>query len=246
MDERIPGNPAVCGNIYFGYTGTSELRNLCCYRYIAGAVYEPDKNSKYNADGSDYSIHMSSHFPKSAKIKNLKSNNKKLLRVWLKKLPGGNMILLKYLGAGSASFSYDIVYKKKTYHYTSHVFIKKYKNPCKRFQVGDVNYASQFNGNTLCEAEKESRTERYKITIKPQKGWELVKLIQWNPKGKEKELKNNGMLKLNGKIQSGSGFLAPLRYYFGSAFMEATFLNKMTGETQKLNFHLSQKAHWME
>ena len=113
--------------------------------------------------------------------------------------------------------------------------MKKCENPCKTFQVGNVNYASKFAKSASGSMQTQSSQKTYRVSVKPKKNWALVKLAQRDQNGKERRLKNGGKITLKESTSAGAFFVL----HSGHASITATFLNLKTGETQQLNFNVN-------
>lgn len=81
--------------------------------------------------------------------------------------------------------------------YTMNLTVVKYSNPVKKFKIGSKNLASKFKkSNTGWYSIK--KTQKQKISIKPQKGWEIVDIdySDYNLKKPVKKIKNNKRITL--------------------------------------------------
>ena len=121
--------------------------------------------------------------------------------------------------------------KKKTYKMTVKVF--KYKNPFKSIKLGSEQYRSKFKKNQGFEIEK--KEGKYKISVKPAKGWTVQKIVHaWYDTDKngeldfdkliEKKVKNNK--KISVKEESLISWLTVYMY------------NKKTGVTEMMEFSI--------
>ena len=169
-------------------------------------IYEKMLTVVYYADG-DNSDYNGVFFPEKAKVKNLKSANKKILEVfWNKNSPR----ILSYTckKAGRTTISFDLVEGKKTTRYTANVVVKKYTSPCKSLKLGKKDVAAGFKGTRRMAS---GFGKKVKISVKPNKGW-LLTTITAVIDGKIKIIKNNSTVKK-------------------SSMFHVYFMNKKTGET---------------
>ncbi len=198
---------------------TAKAADDPCVDNFTG-VYEPKNKSQTNW------LYIQ-NFPKNARVKNLKSSNTKVLKAsWNKKDP--EFIVLKFKKTGKATVSFDVVYGNRTKSLKSKVTVNKYQRPCSSYKIGKKNYASKLKGTSYYMAPYKGN-QKYKISIKPAKGWKLQEINYSNNKmNKNKKIKNNTTIKCSGKKNSYT-------------WIEAWFENKKTGQIQLVYMTLYRK-----
>lgn len=143
--------------------------------------------------GDDEDLYLyGSHTPKGAKIINLKSSNPKIVKA---KIQDKVDIHFTRKNAGTTTLSYDLTWKEKdgtqsTKHFTTKITLWKYQNPCASFSFNGKNYASKFKKHPFFW--KHNLGTKVKISVKPKKGWKLVRLGYTGGK----KIKNNSTIRL--------------------------------------------------
>ena len=156
----------------------------------------PESRTVWSCDegiGDDEDLYLyGSNKPKGAKIINLKSSNPKIVKA---KVQDKVDIYFTRKKAGTTTLSYDLVWNEEdgtqsTKHFTTKVTLWKYQNPCKTFSFNGKNFAPKFKKHPFFW--KRKLGTKVKISVKPKKGWKLVRLGYYGGK----KIKNNSVVKL--------------------------------------------------
>lgn len=134
---------------------------------------------------------------KKTSIKNLKSSNKKIVKVqpWDKKL---NTVKIDAYKPGKSTIT-GVLYegKKKIKKFKIEVVITKYECPVATFKVGNTDYASKYK-KIASYSKSFKKGKKLKINIKAKKGWKIEK-IEYISDKKGKEISNNSIITCNKK-----------------------------------------------
>lgn len=155
--------------------------------------------------------------PAKAKVKNLKSSNQKIVKVsW--NAEQRDIINVDYYRTGKAKISFDLIYGKVKKHFTCKVIVKNYVNPCKSFKLGSKNYASGFSSKSQQYVTYKG-TKKYKVSVKPAKGWKLQEILFYNNKT-TKVIKNNSTV----TCKSSWNYIAAYFYKPGTGEYQSNFI----------------------
>lgn len=168
----------------------------------AGVIYI----SRYDKSKTNYVV--AKELSKNSKIKNVKSSNKKVIKIKNYGVDTDNYGYINYdvKKAGTATVSFDLVVNKKTYHYSVKIKTVKYENPFKSFKIGSKNYTSKFNNTDWVGTDKgwqsflKPVSGKLKISLK--KNWkitEMYRMPMFNYDKKTK-VKNNKNVNLKSEL----------------------------------------------
>lgn len=148
------------------------------------------------------------------KITKLTNSNPKVVSVKANNRYGCLEIQPKQKGISKVSFRYA----GRTFSTT--ITVMQYENPCQQFKIASINYKKGFDKSSHFNHNNRKRDLTGTISIKPKKGWKLLKIEVFNMYDGRKTVKNNSKIKLsiNG---TGTG-------------VQAYFKNTKTGKIQML------------
>lgn len=167
------------------------------------------------------------NWTKNGKITKIKNVNPLVADV-TKKYCGPSSFEVKAKAEGTTKVTFRYAGKK----YSTKIIVKKWENPCQMFKIGNVDYTSRFDiSDAYCWGNRKKDINA-KISIKPKKGWKLVKIENYPGKMQKHMIKNNSKMKLSIKESWTEVY--------------AYFKNKKTKEMVRLKFWYSDSKMWEE
>ena len=156
----------------------------------APPVEIPAKMTVYVSDDSPYVHYDLNLMPlKQKALKNIKSSKPKVAEA--SKNPDNPCAILDIIPKkpGKTKITFDLKYKKKTYHYKCVVTVKKYENPFKSLKIGTKDLKKTLDAPGLSQALNihvplKKTLKNKKFTFKLKKGWSfeegiLNNLTEW-------------------------------------------------------------------
>lgn len=159
---------------------------------------------------------------KNGKITKIKNSNSEVAKLGVY---NKNVLTVQPKTVGTSKVSFMYAGKK----FKTTITVKKWENPCKQFKIGNVDYAKKFEKTEQYNLNNRKTNQTAKISVKPKKGWKLLKIATIDMERGYKKVKNNSKIKL-------------LTKYTGTG-VYAYFKNTKTGERERIYFGYSgQKA----
>jgi len=168
---------------------------IFCVQSIALAAEKPilpeyaEFPYKTGEDASNSYGLVIQNYNEKTTIKKLKSSDPSVIKAsWSKKM--GDCIDVTCLKPGTSTISgvlYD--HSKKVGTFKIKAVVYQYESPVKTFKLGSKNYASEFQDKDQYYLTI-TKTEKFKVTIKPNKGWKL-NFIEFYDGTNVKDIKNN-------------------------------------------------------
>ena len=128
------------------------------------------------------------------KVKKLRSSNTKVLTVnWNKE--SYDMIGIHLKKPGKAYIS-GVLYEggKKIGSFKAKVVVRRYICPIKSFKLNKKEFASSLKKSDSCHYSI-NKTKKFKVKVKPKKGWELLSITYMYGNNKDKAIKNGSTIK---------------------------------------------------
>lgn len=128
------------------------------------------------------------------KVLSVKSSNKKVISVSISE--DRSEVIQRVRKPGRANLVIKAKSKNRTYKIKQTLVVRKYKNPVKTFKVGKKDYASVFK-NRMVHSIKGKAAIKGKLSIVPQKGWEISEIVLDNFKNQVyRSIRNNRNINL--------------------------------------------------
>ena len=183
-------------------------------------VYEfPYKTGEGASNRYGLAIH---NFTEKNAIKNLKSSDPSVVKAaWTKDYE--NFLYFFCLKPGTSTIS-GVFYEnsKKVSKFKIKVTVYQYEAPVKTFKLGSKNYASKFKDNDHVYL-KIKKTETFKVSIKPNKGWKLED-IEFYDGEKRTSIKNNSKVTCKNS----------------KSYVNASFRNEKTGRSETIYLYITK------
>ena len=201
---------------------------IFCIQSVALAAEKPSLPETFDfayltREGASNRYGLAVHnFTEKNAIKNLKSSDPSVVKAaWMKEYK--NFLFFTCLKPGTATIS-GVFYEnsKKVGKFKIKVTVYQYETPVKTFKLGSKNYASKFKDNDHVYLTIK-KTETFKVSIKPIKGWELES-IEFYDGEKRMNIKNNSKVTCKN----------------GKCYVNARFRNEKTGRSEVTYIHISK------